>query len=220
MAWAPDYVTANELKDSLRITDNNDDALLAFAITAASRALDHAANRQFGQSDPAVARYYTFSNTAYKQVDPYAGKWLDSFQGRDQLEIDDLMTTTSLVVKVDRDDDGTFEETLTVDTDYRLYPWNAVASGRPWTRLVLASGESLPTQLRGVEITAKWGWSSVPSIVKQATLIQAARFFARRNAPFGVAGSPDTGSEMRLLAKLDPDVDMMISSVKRHWAWA
>lgn len=221
MAWAPDYITLAQLKAHLRITDTDDDTLLAFAITAASRAIDHTANRQFGLVDPAVARYYTYGSGWQGRQDPlsrdYAG---GAFRGQDVLEIDDLMTTTSLVVKVDRNDDGTFEETLTVDTHYRLYPWNAAASGRPWTHLVLNTGTTFPTSLRGVEVTAKWGWTTPPSIVVQAALIQAGRFFSRRNAPFGVAGSPDAGSEMRLLARLDPDVDMMVSSVKRHWAWA
>lgn len=209
MAWAPDYCTTAELKSHLRITDTDDDTLLAIAITAASRAVDHACNRQFGLTDPAAARYYTYDNGKLETALPYTC--------RQMIEIDDLMTTTSLVVKVDRDDDGTFEETLTVDTDFRLFPWNAAANGRPWTHIVLLAHESFPTTPRSVEVTAKWGWSAVPSLVKQAALIQAARFFSRRNSPYGIAGSPEMGSEMRLLARLDPDVAQMLGTVVRPW---
>lgn len=207
MAWAPDYCTVAELKTHLRIADTDDDTPLAIAVTAASRAVDHACNRQFGQTDPAAARYYTYDGACHDVGVGY----------RQMLEIDDLMTTTSLVVKVDRDDDGTFEETLVEGTDFRLFPWNAAANGRPWSHIILLSGEAFPYQPRAVEVTAKWGWTAVPSIVKQATLIQAARFFQRRNSPYGVAGSPDLGNELRLLSRLDPDVAVMLSSVLRPW---
>lgn len=204
MAWAPDYCTTTELKSYLRVTDAADDAELGLAITAASRAVDHACNRQFGLSDPAVARYYTWGGF--------------SPDGRGMLEIDDLMTVTDLVVKVDRDDDGTFEETLTINTDFRLFPWNAAAESLPWTYVVLGDAvESFPLTMRAIEITAKWGWSAVPTLVKQATLLQAARFFVRRNSPYGVAGAPELGNEMRLLARLDPDVAVMLQTLKRHW---
>lgn len=207
MAFAPDYCTVAELKTHLRITDTDDDTPLAISVTAASRAVDHACNRQFGQDSSAVARYYT-----------YDGGCLDTGADyRQILEIDDLMTTASLVVKVDTDDDGTFEETLTEVTDFRLYPWNAAANGRPWTHIVLPANDSFPLEARAVEVTAKWGWTAVPAIVKNATLIQAARFFQRRNSPYGVAGSPDLGNELRLLARLDPDVAIMLSTVIRPW---
>lgn len=206
MTWAPDYCTVAELKTHLRVTDSDDDTPLAISVTAASRAVDHACNRQFGSSS-AIARYYTYGGGC---LDP--GMWT-----RQYLEIDDLMSTTSLVVKVDDDDDGTFETTLTINTDFRLYPWNAAANGRPWTSLVLAADVTFPTTPRAVEITGLWGWTAVPSIVKNATLIQAARFFQRRNSPYGVAGSPDLGNELRLLARLDPDVALMLSTVMRPW---
>jgi hypothetical protein len=57
----------------------------------------------------------------------------------------------------------------------------------------------------------------VPSAVKQACLIQASRFFTRRYAPFGVAGSPESGSEMRLLAKVDPDVAVILGPYVTWW---
>jgi hypothetical protein len=210
MAWAPDYCTVAELKTHLRIGDSVDDTPLAVNVTASSRAVDFATNRQFGQTSPAAARYYTYEGAELADH-------MSQYRSRCIIEVDDIMSTTGLVLKVDRDDDGTFEETLTINTDFRMYPWNAEANGRPWTHIVLNAGFTFPYQLRGVEATALWGWSAVPSIVKQATLIQAARFFQRRNAPFGVAGSPDAGSEMRLLDRLDPDVALMVRSVWRPW---
>jgi hypothetical protein len=61
-----------------------------------------------------------------------------------------------------------------------------------------------------VKVTALWGWTAVPVAVKQATLLQASRFFSRRHSPYGVAGSPELGSEIRLLARVDPDVGVSL----------
>jgi hypothetical protein len=129
------------------------------------------------------------------------------------------MDTTGLVVKSASQADGAYDQTWTIGTDFDLWPYNANLYGEPWTAIVpRRSGTyTLPRWTNGVQVTAKWGWTSVPEVVEQAVLIQAARFFVRRNSPYGIAGSPDTGSELRLLAALDPDVQAMLSTVKRWW---
>lgn len=201
MAWAPDYATVAELKAMLGIptATTTYDAELATVLGAASRAIDHSADRQFGVLAAAAPRVYTVRR----------------FTGGPRVIIDDLMTTTNLVVKADDDANGTYERTLAA-TDYHLYPWNAAADGEPWTILFPAQGVSLPTCERGVEVTAVWGWTAVPDVVTRACLTQAGRFFKRRDAPFGVAGSLENGSEIRLLSRLDPDVAVMIASVRRY----
>lgn len=205
MAWAPDYATAAELKAYTRIPDTNDDAQIALVISAASRAVDRYCNRQFGLVASAEARYYT------PRFDKKRRKWV--------IEHDDLMTTTGLVVMADLGDDGTYEAEV---DNYALRPVNAAAKSRPWTFLVVQpTSTTIPiADEASVEITAKWGWSAVPSSVKQATLLQASRFLKRRDAPFGVAGSPDTGSEVRLLAKVDPDVAVTLTPFIRWWGAA
>lgn len=207
MAWKPDYATAAELKTYLRIGDAVDDAAIGFALTAASRAIDQFANRQFGQADPAVARRYTWACK-------------ERIEGRVALAVDDISTTTGLAVAIDTDDDGTFDETLTIDTDFQLWPWNAAAESEPWTHILLTANSShtFPTRAAAVQVTAKFGWVSVPVAVKQATLFQASRFFADREAPFGVAGSPDTGAELRLLDRVHPDVEVALRAYRRVWA--
>ena len=207
MAWAPDYLTTAALKTYLRIGDVADDALLATCITAASRAVDHACNRQFGALAAATARYYTWAG--------------DCIDGRTAVPIDDLQTVTNLAVAVDTDNDATWDATITNATDFDLWPWNADGNGKPWTHLVLRRGTTLgtiPKQARAVRVTAIFGWTAVPSLVVEATQLQAARFFARRNATFGVAGSPEVGSEVRLLERLDPDVAVALRPVRRV-AW-
>ena len=205
MAWAPDYCTAAELKEFVRIGDAVDDSRVALAITAASRAVDRACNRQFGVLSVAAARYYT-------------GRY-DSDRGRWVVDIDDLMTTSSLVVAVDDDADLTYGGTI---TDYRTVPLNAAAESRPWTQLVINDTSTVQptTTVDAVKVTALWGWSAVPDAVKTATLLQSSRFLARRNSPYGIAGSPEQGGEVRLLAKLDPDVGVILGPYRRWWAAA
>lgn len=203
MAWAPDYCTSAELKAYERIDDTADDAQLALAISAASRAVDRFTNRQFGLVASVEARYYT------PKWHPRLCRWV--------VPMEDLMTSTGLVVMADLDDSGEYASEL---DPCALKPVNAAAIGRPWTELVV-----LPTSANqpvdrddSVEITAKWGWATVPDPIKQATLLQASRFFARRNSPFGIAGSDVTGgSELRLLSRVDPDVGVAVGPYVRQW---
>lgn len=209
-----DYCTSAELKAFMRITDTADDNQVALAVTAASRMIDQAAGRAFGQDDPAVARYYdTFTDTNLHPAgspDPFAGRWA--------LETLDISTTTGLVVKVDQDDDGTFETTLTINTDFRVWPWNAAADSRPYERIVLTSGGSFPSWLRTVEITAKWGWAAVPTAIKNATLIQAQTILkGGRESPLGIAGSPDFGNDLRLQTKLHPVAAEAVRPYFKMW---
>lgn len=207
MPWGPDYVSTAELKTYLRIGDAVDDTLLATCVTAASRAVDFACNRQFGVLAAAAARYYTWAG--------------DLIEGRQAVPVDDLQTTTDLAVAVDAGNDAVWETTITSGTDFDLWPWNAAENGKPWTHAVLRSGTTLggfPKTARAVRVTGRFGWTAVPKLVVEATQLQAARFFSRRNATFGVAGSPDTGSELRLLERLDPDVAVALRAVRRV-AW-
>ena len=203
MALRPDYVTSDELKAHLRITDTADDAAVARAITAASRAIDKSTNRQFGLDVDPAPRYYS-----------YAGVRIECLPA---FEIDDLSTGGAFSLDVAQD--GLTYVSLTAGTDYNLWPWNAPADGKPYTHLVFtALASQYPAGYsRELFAVAQWGWTTVPEIVKEACLIQAGRFFVRRDSQYGIAGSPETGTELRLLERLDPDVALMLSAVRRHW---
>ena len=95
-------------------------------------------------------------------------------------------------------------------------PRNASSKGRPFERLVFSN-----TGYQGeVEVSGLFGWAQVPDAVKQACLLQASRFKTRRDSPLGVAGSVEAGSELRLLAKVDPDVEVSLSEFRRRWGAA
>lgn len=202
MVWAPDYVDVEDLKDFIRVPDAEDDTELTRAVTAASRAVDRTAHRQFGRVDAPEARDYTL-------------RW-----GRRSgwvAGIDDLQDTTGLVVTLDTAGDGTYATTVAA-SDYQLLPRNAAAKGRPWEAIKLRG--AITGRIRGedgeLRITAAWGWTAVPVAVEEATLLQASRLAGRRDSPYGVAGSPDAGSEVRLLAKVDPDVAVTLEPYRRR----
>lgn len=196
MPWAPDYVTKEDLKAFIRIDsgDTVDDVQLPLAVSAASRSVDLTTHRQFGQVAAPESRIYT----------PY---W-DASRCRWVLEIDDLMDAAGFTLNV----------ATGAITQYQLEPLNAAQRGRPWTRLVIKKESAIQPKGEVGECTAvgKWGWLAVPNAVKEATLLQGSRFNKRRDAPFGVAGSPESGSEVRLLAKVDPDVAVILASYVRR----
>jgi hypothetical protein len=162
------YVTLAELKTAIGIptTDTKDDSELEMAIETASRQIDaHCGRgRKFWQDGAAVTR--TFYPCELSRA------W-----------IDDLATTTSLVVKVDQNDDGTFETTLALNTDFILEPVNAAADGRAWESLRLLSSASvsfvpLSSGRPLLQIAAKWGYAATaPTAIKRATILQARSVF-------------------------------------------
>lgn len=189
MTWAPDYVSVAELKDYLRITGNADDAVVALWCTTASRNVDDFCGRQFGQVVGLETREYT-------------AVW-DRHLGCFVAEIDDVQAVDALVV---------MDENATEITDFTFGPVNAVKKGRPYERIFSRVGGRLLIQ-------APWGWSAVPPPVKLGLMLQGNRLKARRNSPFGVAGSPEEGNEIRLLAQLDPDFKTSLKPFVRRW-WA
>ena len=198
------YATLADLKTFLGIGDAADDVTLQLALDAAEAQINAFTGRSFGIDGSVVARSYVATANGALDVDPIA-------------------TLTGLVVETDANDDGTYETLWTTGTDFRVEPVNAAALGPPWNRLVATGSKLFPTGNRyypGVRVTAKYGWpGSPPAPVKEATLIQASRLWKRKDAPFGVAGSVEFGSEMRLLAKLDPDVEALLGPYRRQWVF-
>jgi hypothetical protein len=195
MAWEPDYITVEQLRAYQRIDDNLDDAELASAIGAASRAIDGHCNRQFGQVEAPEEREYT-ARFNYER-----GLWV--------VDVDDLQDVTGFAVEVDG--------TALAGGTYTLEPRNAVKRGKAFTRLVVHADAAVqPCGAVGEVVgLAPWGWTAFPSAAVQAAKLQGSRFASRRESPYGVAGSPDQGSEMRLLARVDPDVGVSLKGLVR-----
>lgn len=190
-----DYATRAQLKIYLSIdTDNtNEDTLLDSVLTAASRGIDNYCGRFFYADASATARVFIPRKRTVRQVDG------------DELLIDDISSTSGLIVATGVAGGSTW----TTVTDYETGPENAIARGRPITSLLrILSSWGLSGPTARVQVTAKWGWPSIPDVVYQATLIQAARLFHRKDSPEGVLGSPEWGPVR--LSRIDPDVQALV----------
>lgn len=192
------YCTLAQLKARLDIYDFQDDTILEAVVQGVSRSIDAMTGRRFYSTTADETRYYTA-------------------EFGDVLYTDDLLSITTL--QTDDDGDRTYENTWAA-TDYDLLPDNAVLDGKPYTRIELApyGDYAFPEGVRkGVKITGRFGYNATdshPDVVREACLIQAARIFKRKDAPFGVTGSPEMG-QMQPIAKIDPDVELMLLGVKR-----
>lgn len=195
MAITNGLATLNEFKAVLGIDqdDTTDDDELEDCIETASRDVEAycGRGRKFWQDSTVVDRKYFPTNSHC-------------------LYVDDISTTTGLIVKVDQDDDGTFETTLTIDTDFQVHPVNAAAEFpvRPWTRIVLLDGtlagwNRLSSGRPYVQVTAKFGWSAVPEAVKRATLLQAKTLFKADDTTFGTFQIGIEGAA-RNVPRMDP----------------
>jgi len=185
------YCSKEELKSRLQIapTDTKDDYEIQLAIQSVTDWITTYTGRHFYR----VSEIRTYEP---KNV------WT--------LEIDDLVTCTSL--DLDYDGDGVFETHWTENTNYQLlrYPDNHNAHdqgvSRPNNYVQVLSGTTVNpvnggwfpwiapfTRRDRVKITGIWGWQDVPPNVTMAALILAADLFKAKDAPWGVAGIGDMG---------------------------
>lgn len=196
------YCTLIEFKQRFNITttDSARDTDLEKVIEAVSRGIDYATGTVFYAGTPATSRYFPVE---YKC----------------KVFIDDCTAVTA--VKVDYDWDGTAETTLTATTDYLLGPINsgpALAGVYQWVEAPpWSSYGGFPVgNPRGLMITGTWGNSATAAVdlAREACLLQSNRIWARRSAPFGVAGANEFGIPT-VIVKLDPDVVQMLAPVTR-----
>lgn len=185
-----DYCDTADIKAALRIpaNDDSDDAAIAAAVDTASRMIDATCGRRFWQDTSTVAR-------TYFPTEPY------------RVYVDDISTLTGLVVKADTTDDGTYDTTLTINTDFIVAPTNAAAETpvRPWTEIrlltdagSLSSFQALSSGRSSVEVTARFGWPAIPDPVKRACVLQAKNVFKAPDLTFGSYQIADEGQPVRI----------------------
>ena len=205
MAIVNGYITLAELKTYLGISGSGQDANLENAIEGASREIDAICGRFFFQTSSEV-KYFTPISRTY-------------------LEIPDLSSTSGLEVKIDTNDDGTHDTTLTINTDFYLKPLDAGENEvegverQPYTHIFILDSRSSerfdPDIVKSVKVTGLWGFSGKPNAIKQATFIQSARLFKRKDAPFSSYGGQDTGS-ISLQGRIDPDALELIKGYRKN----
>jgi hypothetical protein len=197
MAITNGYCTLAELKAALRVQDAIDDALLELAIESASREIDGYCERMF---------YSTTGTRVYAPTNVYT------------LTTDDIVSVTTLKSS----SDGVTYNTTWSTSDYQLEPLNGVAGGlvTPYTRIRAVGNYLFPAWATGtiynleasMQVVGVFGWASVPTAIRQATVILAMRIFKRLDAPLGMITN-DMGS-MRV-GRFDPDVEALVMPYRK-----
>lgn len=197
MPLGDSYATTAALKARVGISDSVDDAPITEALASASRHVEKICRRQFNDAGTPSPRTY----------DP--DTWTLTV-------VDDFSTDSGLIVKTDDDDDGTFETTWTLGTDFELRPLGNIrdgVAGWPYFQIYAVGTKEFPNIRRaGVQVTAKWGWTAVPAPIKEATLILGEEIWKMKDAPFGVAGFGEFGS---IRIRENPKVQALLGNYRR-----
>jgi len=170
------------------------------AIESASRSIDRMTNRRFWADATATARQY-------RATDFY------------RLFVDDISSTTGLMVKTDTGGDGTYETTLTFNVDYILDPINAPQQERPFTVVTMVGTTLFPSPINlrpGIQVTAKFGWynGTPPDDVEEACLILSTDLVKRASSVGGVLGLSELGAIR--MSPLGRDVQAMVRPYRRE----
>lgn len=124
-------------------TDSAEDTRLEQIITEASRWIDGECQRRF--YPVTETRVYTPGDASF-------------------LDVDDLLSITTL--KTDQDGDRSFETTWAAATDYYLWPDNAAAENKPYTRIVVDTVSGInrfPVRRQSVQIVGSFGYCALLS---------------------------------------------------------
>ena len=200
MAITNGYATLADVKGAFRITDNVDDALIELSIEAASREIDGYCERVFYNAGTAT-RVYIPTDTFYT-------------------ETDDIISVTTLKTSSTGE---SFDTTWSASGDYQLEPLNGISGGligHPYTRIraigsylfPLWSPKNVNSHEATVQVVGVFGWSAVPTAIRQATIILAMRQFKRYDTPLGV--SFDELGALRV-GRVDPDVEKLLMPYKK-----
>src|SRR5574341_150455 len=209
-----DYTTLASVKALMPDTawGTSYDTVLGTLITRASRIIDGLLGREPGSfavgSD--VTKYFDGSGCLEQWIGELAA----------------LPTSVSVAETGVVDDaagsNGTY--TLWANRDYRPWPYNNLAEGKPILRLDidLLSGAkqiwySFP---KAVKVVGKFGFattSNTPSEIVQAAEIQTVRWFKRAQQTFQDAGAIVELGQLRYVKKLDPDVENVLMKTKFQW---
>lgn len=193
------YITLAGLKTYLKIDDSVEDSLLEQIIESASRSIDRIANRRFYLDSTATAR-------TYRPI------------GNLRVIVDDIGTTSGIILKTDPDANGVYQTTFTINSDYIVEPTNALAKGRPITYLTIVGPTALSLPVNywpQVEVTARWGWPTVPDDIEQATYILSADLYKRKDSIGGVLGLSELGAIR--MSPLGRDIAAIVKAYRREF---
>ena len=211
------YASITELKlqiDKTGSTGTGDPANLQLLLDAATESINGLCNRPDGfiALTNATARIYNGEGGPYQ--------WIDE------------CITVSLVEVKDSPTDSTYATWAASDwiafsgdpdaPDFNRTPYTAImvtpngtfshfTSGRFTTRRGFMPDTTVTRGTPTVRVTAKWGYATtVPSRIKEACIIQAARWFKRGESSWADAMAPANFGTLMFTKVLDPDIENIL----------
>lgn len=195
-----------DLKSTLRITDDSDDDRLNLAIDAASRQIENKVGRRFWQDTTGTTGRTFIAST------PFLADVDDFFLPAGQTP---GAAITGVTLQTDPYGDGSFGLTWQNPTynadgsvdggDFQLEPLNGLSEGQPWPFERIRAVRSLLFPLYGgiaypvpytqalIKITAQWGWNYVPTEIRKACVLQSMALFKADDTPFGATPFSEVG---------------------------
>jgi len=197
MAITNGYLSRADLKLALAIgtADSVDNEIIDDIANAVSRMIDDYTGQFFYQITGGTA-FYTSADGAFVPTDPF---------------------TSITQLASDNDGNGTFSQIWTT-ADYILAPYNAALFSQPYRGIQTSPNSNLgfPYIPRGCRLIGNLGWSSVPDAVHQAAIIQGTAVYEARKAPFGIVGSTEQGTVLRMSNRLHPEAQLLLDPYRLH----
>ena len=152
MAVTDPYARASDYREEFPGAAIDDDTELERQLTAMSRYIEMCTGQFFTLDASAVARVYMGDGT-------------------NQLWLQENLAVSPTSVKFDTNNDGTYATTVTT---FELWPLNAARGPevKPWRRIDLppwGTYTTFPANTR-VQVTAQWGWLTVPAAIRLACI--------------------------------------------------
>ncbi len=199
---ATNYVDLSTFKDwsGIPATTTTHDA----KITAATAASFDAINTYCGRVFTTVSETRIFSATDFYCL---------------ELGGNDISVATGVTVSHDTGNDGTYDVTW-LSTDWELRPLNGRLNGVSWpyTEIRAVGNQTFPVsyalQRAHVQVSATWGWPSIPSPVVEAAKEITLDLFKAKDAPFGVAGTTEFGT-----VRVKSDIAALAAMLLRPYRW-
>lgn len=211
------YAVVDELKSEIGKASVLDDEKLQRLLDSSSNMIDKFCNRPDGFLDDDLASARTYVGTGG------TAQWIDECTAVTLVEVKDSPSDTTFVSWAADDfflatGDPEFPNlnrlprTLVIVSaigDFQIFTSGTYTGLRGFRRVPMARG--VPT----VQITANWGYStSIPDVIKQATLAQSSRWYQRGKSGWARATAQPEFGQLRFTGNvqsvLDEDIRAML----------
>jgi hypothetical protein len=193
------YAELSLVKNQLgKITTDDRDEMIQAAIVAASRMVDVECGLWPGgfRADAVASTRTVELIGSVRSVRPPYGM----ARSRSAIQVPPIASATGLVVA-----GGSMFTNV-----YTTMAAGAYITGPAGAPYLMVSDLTL-NGIDSIQVTARWGWPTVPSQVEMATRLLAARLYRRKDSPQGVITSADWGAVR--VSRTDPDIHALLFSL-------